>query len=144
MKVTSIVKKAIEETINQKASAKMERLNTIKNKLEEQQDADYKLLKQALRVRYENLVADFVKLPLVKKYTCGIGYRNERYISIEEDLKDNTVSLSFIFSEEYKKVLKDIDKLKNDITTKINEIILALELGGSKKDLDDLLAKVKF
>lgn len=144
MKVTSIVKKAIEDTITKKASAKMERLQTIKIKLEEQQDADYKFLKQALKVRYENLIADFIKLPLVKKYTCGIGYCSKRYITIEEDLKNNSIQLSCIASEDYKKVLRDIEKLKSDINAKINEVILALELGGSKKDLDDLLAKVKF
>lgn len=144
MKVTSIVKKAIEDTITKKASAKMERLQTIKIKLEEQQDADYKLLKQALKVRYENLIADFIKLPLVKKYTCGIGYCSKRYITIKEDLKNNSIQLSCIASEDYKKVLRDIEKLKSDINAKINEVILALELGGSKKDLDDLLAKVKF
>lgn len=144
MKVTSIVKKAIEDAINKKASAKMERLTTSKEKLEEQQNADYEFLKKAFRARYEKLVEDFVKHPLVKKYTCGIGYHNVNYISIEKDLKNNSVPLSCIASEDYKKVLKDIDKLKRDINTKINEIILALELGGSKKDLDGLLAKVKF
>lgn len=144
MKVTSIVKQAIEEAVNNKASAKMENLHEIKEKLEQQQNADYEFLKNAFRARYEKIVEEFAKLPLAQKYTCGIGYRPINYISIEQDLKNNSVALSCIASEDYKKVLKDIEKLRSDINTKVNEIVLALELGGSKKDLDDLLAKVKF
>lgn len=144
MKVTSIVKQAIEEAVNNKASAKMENLHEIKEKLEQQQNADCVILNQAFRARYEKIVEEFAKLPLAKKYTCGIGYRSINYISIEKDLKNRSVELSCIASKDYKKVLKDIEKLRSDINTKVNEIVLALELGGSKKDLDDLLAKVKF
>ena len=62
MKVTSIVKQAIEEAVNNKASAKMENLHKIKEKLEEQQNADYAILKKDFRARYEKIVEEKPKL----------------------------------------------------------------------------------
>ena len=156
MKVTQIVKQAINEKVNELAKPKMEplqeQLNAIHKEQSEYLDDIKKELKKTITVALTNVLTNLVKNhPEITMLRNIYGYGEpDKTLTKPDELADyavkNGLCLGFI---NYKKneeddLMAQINDLNEKINKNINDIILELELGGNKATLDNLLKKVKF
>lgn len=155
MKVTQIIKNAIETRVKEIAEPKKQALREQLDKLHDEQIAYLTSIKTEIRnlfsASYTNIFRSICKKhPEIKLYSTEYNYPKCNYIlntpeQIAESLSKES-SLGFVY---YKKDEEDdLEAQTNDLDEKINktinDIILELELGGNKATLDDLLKKVKF
>ena len=156
MKVTQIIKQAINDKVNELAKSKLEplqeQLDAIHKEQSEHLDDIKKELKKIVTVALTDVFTNLIKNhPEVTMVIRAYGYREpDKTLTKPDELANyvvkNDLCLGFI---NYKKNKEDtlknqISDLKDKINKTINNIILELELGGNKATLDNLLKKVKF
>lgn len=154
MKVTQIVKQAIETRINEIAKPKLEPLVTQKENLNKESNEQLSKIKQELR-KALNVAITNILANTLKKYPELTISKNRYYNNlitltkpseIAKDIVDNEICLGFIHykENEHDSVDKQINDLNEKIKKVINDTILELELGNNKATLEDLLKKIKF
>lgn len=126
MRVTKTIREYIENQVKEKYQ---ERIDAISKEYDEQ--------RKAIDERGMELVEEANKM---LKHFVSENYPNW----IEEGV---SVSLARFYSAYHERMQSEIRKekyvLNNEIKNHVSEIILTLELGGSKKELQDMLDKIK-
>ncbi len=155
MKVTQIVKNAIETRVKEIAEPKKQALCEQLDKLHKEQTEHLTNIKKEIR-DLSNSMFTHALSNAIKKHPevtlCWTEYNysgpNRLFITpskVAEALCES-ISLKFIYYKqaEEDKLMAQINDLNEKINKTINDIILELELGGNKTTLDNLLKKVKF
>lgn len=155
MKVTQIVKQAIQTRVNEIAKPKLEPMQKQLKALIEENSLNLERIKDELKKELNVVVSDALtnmmkKHPEVTLERSIYSYRINRLLTKSDEVAEYMVENDMCFGcINYKKnerdaLQKQINDFKEKIDKTINDIILELELGSSKKDLETLLAKVKF
>jgi len=155
MKVTQIIKNAIDTRVREiaepKKQALREQLDNLHKEQKEHLDSIKEEMKDLLTAMFTHALSNVTKKhPEITLFWSKYNYSGPDTLlttpsEIAEGLSES-VSLGFI---RYKGAEEDaLEAQINDINEKINktinDIILELELGGNKATLDSLLKKVKF
>lgn len=153
MKVTQIIRNAIESAVNAKAQEKIDELNKQQLSQEEIIDA----LRIDLNTLIKRTVITWVTDVLANNYKlvlCNNSYNNYGVkLSLDtlkarltSDYSCNPQSFGFHFStEELQKIKAEITDIKFQAKNTVDSIILDLELGSKNKaEVQNLLDKVKF
>lgn len=151
MKVTKVVKEAINSSIQNKADARIQELEA--QKLLEKEPLE------ALEVDFKTCIYRAIKdwfeqtdktHPRIKYRSYDYGNHNEM-ITLSQALlqiKEHRPRMSNFYIElttpEIENLNKEISAIKQAVGDKTNEIVLALELGDKKQTVQDLLDQVKF
>jgi len=153
MKVTQIVKNAIEARVKEMAEPKRKVIQEQLDKLYEEQGnhlADIKLaVKNSFIASFEQALSNIIKnhpeITLCKKTYYGSNVSLITPSEIAENLSED-ISYSYIKykQDEEDKLMTQISELNDKVSKNVSDIILELELGGNKATLDNLLKKVKF
>ena len=156
MKLTQIIKNAIDTRVKEIAEPNMEPLQEQLDAIHKEQ-AEYlsdikKELKKTVTVALTNVFTNLIKNhPEITMIRSAYGYREpDKTLTKPDELADYVVKNDLCFGFiNYKKNEEDtlksqISDLQGKINKTINDIILELELGGNKTTLDNLLKKVKF
>ena len=125
MKVTKIIREYVEEQVG---------------KIYDNKIVDTWEMEKNLRKKVENIVNEYLQqindniTDFLKKENIEVipRYKQDPFIV-------SLVSLEFPQAEKQDKINS---KLKAEKACKIREILATLELGGTKKDLDEMLAKI--
>lgn len=130
MRVTGIIKEYIEKEVRKRIETKYEEKAKIKQ----------------LR---DNIKNDFITR-LTEELNNQMNKSIDNFLSTHQDYRDNrsytwgnTVTLNYSIISNKKDDIETWEKdMEQEIMTKVKEIIVALELGGTKKDLDELLNNI--
>lgn len=155
MKVTQIIKNAIETRVKEIAEPKKQALREQLDKLHNEQKEYISGVKTEVK---DLFVAAFKhalntitkKHPEITLYRSKYNYLgSDTLLTTPAEITDTlieSISLNFIYYKRNKEdnLTAQINDLDEKINKTINDIILELELGGNKATLDDLLKKVKF
>lgn len=151
MKVTKVVKEAINSSIQNKADARI-------NELKIQKDLEKEPL-EALKIDFKTCIYRAIKdwFEQMDKTHPRVKYRNYDYncnseiVSLPQvldqiakrrpDFKDFYIELT---TPEIENLNKQMAFIQKSVEEKTNEIVLALELGDKKQTIQDLLDQVKF
>lgn len=156
MKVTQIIKNAINDKVNALAKPKLEplqeQLDAIRKDQSEYLNDIKKELEKTVTVALTNVFTNLIKNhPEITMKRTGYGYGAPyKTLTKPDELADYIVRNDLCFGFiNYKKneednLMAQINDLTEKINKAINDIILELELGTNKSTLDDLLKKVKF
>ena len=157
MKVTQIVKQAINDKVNALAKPKLEPLQEQLDAIHKEQSEHLaeikKELKKPITVALTNIFTNLIKNhPEITMVKNEYGYRKpDKTLTKPDELANyvvkNYLCLDFINykkNEEEDTLMNQLSDLQGKINKTINDIILELELGGNKATLDSLLKKVKF
>ena len=156
MKVTQIIKEAIQTRVNELAKPKLEPMEEQLKALVKENSLYLEKIKDELKKELNVVVSSAFKNmlrkhPEVTMERCAYGYRApDRLMTEPDDIAEHMVENDMCFGcinynkNERDALQKQINDFKEKIDKTINDIILELELGSSKKDLETLLAKVKF
>ena len=130
MRVTKTIKEYLEKQIKNKAhsSPKYEALKAASKADEEAFDAAVKAIKEHAEAEVEKLI---------EQYECSSRYSYSRDSRVEIRTGDLETPTGKVFHDY-------IREINNQIDEKVDEIIIALELGGTKEMLEDLLQEVSF
>lgn len=155
MKVTQIIKNAIETRVKEIAEPKKQALYEQLDKLHKEQEEHLVSVKEEVRDLLTAMFTHALSNVTKKHSEITLFWRKYNYSSlnplfttpseIAEGLTES-ISLGFIYykKDEEDNLMAQINDLNKKINKNINDIILELELGGNKATLDDLLKKVKF
>lgn len=153
MKVTQIIRNAIENAVNAKAQEKIDQLTKEQVAPYEvieglQHDLDT-LIKRTVITWVKDVLANNYKLVLCdNRYTnFGVKLPIDTLIArLTSDYTCKTQEFGFHFStEELKKNKQEIEDIKFQAKNTVDSIILDLELGSkNKSEVQNLLDKVKF
>lgn len=151
MKVSKVVKEAINSSIQNKADNKI-------NELKSQQDLEQEPLK-ALEIDFNTCIYRAVIdwFEQVEKTHPRLKFRSTEYRDnfgivtfsrAKEIIRNNRPAFRNMGVEfttpELEKLDKDILAIKKQVKAKTDEIVLALELGDKKQTIQDLLDQVTF
>lgn len=130
MRVTKTIKEYLEKQIRNKAhsSPKYEALKAASKADEDAFDAAVKAIKEHAEAEVEKLI---------EQYECSSRYSNSRAKRVETYTGDLETPAQKAFTDY-------VREINNQIDEKVDEIIIALELGGTKEMLEDLLQEVSF
>lgn len=126
MRVTKLVREYIEREVSKKFNEKDLELKSIQEKHEK---ARLQFEKELKKIR---LKADVDVEKAIKN--CGYIGSREEYVEI------STYGISNPYYSELNKRKNELVKIKRD---KIDEILITLELGGTRNDLDEMLSKIE-
>lgn len=155
MKVTQIIKNAIETRVKEIAEPKKQALCEQLDKLHKEQEEHLVSVKEEVRDLLTAMFTHALSNVTKKHSEITLFWRKYNYSGpnpllttpseIAEGLTES-ISLGFIYykKDEEDNLMAQINDLNKKINKNINDIILELELGGNKSTLDDLLKKVKF
>ena len=151
MKVSKVVKEAINSSIQNKADNKI-------NELKSQQDLEQEPLK-ALEIDFNTCIYRAVIdwFEQVEKTHPRLKFRSTEYRDnfgivtfsrAKEIIRNNRPAFRSMGVEfttpEIEKLDKDILAIKKQVKAKTDEIVLTLELGDKKQTIQDLLDQVSF
>lgn len=151
MKVSKVVKEAINSSIQNKADNKI-------NEIKSQQDLEQEPLK-ALEIDFNTCIYRAVIdwFEQVEKTHPRLKFRSTEYRDnfgivtfsrAKEIIRNNRPAFRNMGVEfttpELEKLDKDILAIKKQVKAKTDEIVLALELGDKKQTIQDLLDQVTF
>lgn len=130
MRVTKTIKEYLEKQVKNKAhsSPKYEALRAISKADEEAFDAAVKAIKEHAEAEVEKLI---------EQYECSPRYSSSRAKRVEIYTGDLETPTGKAYSNYIREINSQIDE-------KVDEIVIALELGGTKEMLEDLLQEVSF
>ena len=148
MRVSKLIKDSIQAKVQAKAETKLTQLKDL-----EKQQRDEAIDKvKALDATIENIIVTRIE-PIIQSFIdCNPGIVFEHcYCSTDSSANSMAHNcykeLSCNYHIRVTKACASADTyadLKKKVTEATNDIILALELGGSKKDLLDLLNNINF
>ena len=127
MRVTKLIREYVEETIN-----------GIYEPLIKNCDGDYYEKKKEVEKILEKLADEFDVA--AKKIIKENGFSIDSWDDREKTIITYTCNFG---SKEYMPILEKGRKLRNEKKQKVQEILLTLELGGTKAELDEMLKKIK-
>lgn len=130
MRVTSIMKDYIREEVTKRIAPKYEE----KSKIKKSRD---------------NIKHDFITR-LTEELNNQMNKSIDNFLLTHQDYEDNrshtwgnTVTLNYSIISNKKDDIENWRKdMEQEITAKVKEIVVTLELGGTKKDLDELLNNI--
>lgn len=130
MRLTSIMKDYIREEVAKRIAPKYEEMKRLqeyrRNRLEEFFEKTQEKLNKELQQDIDEFLQD-----------------NPIYIDAREDVWNNKIYVSHNLITTPTDNISNWQKdMKSEIATKVKEIFVTLELGGTKKDLDELLKKI--
>ena len=126
MRVTKLVREYIEREVSKKFNEKDLEL---KQTQESYEKARLQFEKELEKIRTK---ADAEVEKAIK--SCGYVGSREEYVEI------STYSITNPYYNELHQRKNKLAKIKKD---KVNEILITLELGGTRSDLDDMLSKIE-
>lgn len=130
MRVTKLIREYVESSVREIYAPKIDACG-----------ADYKKKMDEVDKILEKMVDEFNAA--AKKVIKENGFS----VDIEYGTKDKEVAIVFYRSrfgnKEYEAVAKELDALVCERNEKIKEILLTLELGGTKAELDEMLKKIR-
>ena len=126
MRVTKLVREYIEREVSKKFNEKDLELKQIQEKYEKSRLQFEKELKK-IRTKADLEVEKAIK-------NCGYIGSREKYVEI------STYSVQNPYYDELQRRKNELVKIKRD---KIDEILITLELGGTRSDLDAMLSKIE-
>lgn len=130
MRVTGIMKEYIREEVKKRIETKYEE-------------------KAKIKKSRDNIKDDFIT-KLTEELNNQMNKSIDNFLSTHQDYEDNrshtwgnTVTLNYSIISNKKDDIENWHKdMEQEITAKVKEIIVTLELGGTKKDLDELLNNI--
>lgn len=130
MRVTSIMKDYIREEVTKRIAPKYEEMKKLqeyrRNKLEDFFEKTQEKLNKELHQDIDEFLQD-----------------NPIYIDARENNWNNKIYVSCSLITTPTDNISNWQKdMKSEIATKVKEIVVTLELGGTKKDLDELLNNI--
>lgn len=130
MRVTSIMKDYIREEVTKRIAPKYEEMKKLqeyrRNKLEDFFEKTQEKLNKELHQDIDEFLQD-----------------NPIYIDARENNWNNKIYVSCSLITTPTDNISNWQKdMKSEIATKVKEIVVTLELGGTKKDLDELLKNI--
>ena len=136
MRVTKVIREYIEEKVKEKMPLPEKPQDSLNEELDQIREEILKMAKAKF--------VEFAKKHKGKFYFNWSGFGSEEY---EEQLKyiDRSLEVRGCSSihtkedDEYQKTKKEIEKKRQET---IKDIIVTLELGGTKAELEEMLAKV--
>lgn len=127
MRVTKLIREYVEETIN-----------GIYEPLIKNCDGDYYEKKKEVEKILEKLADEFDVA--AKKIIKENGFSIDSWDDREKTIITYTCNFG---NKEYMPILEKRRKLRDEKKQKAQEILLTLELGGTKAELDEMLKKIK-
>ena len=155
MKVTQIIKNAIDTRVREIAEPKKQALREQLDKLHNEQKEYLSGVKTEVKdlsvTMFTHALSNITKKhPEITLYWSKYNYSGPNtLLTTPAEIADaliKSISLDFIYykKDEEDNLTAQINDINEKINKNINDIILELELGGNKSTLDDLLKKVKF
>ena len=126
MRVTKLVREYIEREVSKKFNEKDLELKQIQESYEKARLQFEKELKK-IRTKADAEVEKAIK-------SCGYVGSREKYVEI------STYSITNPYYNELQQRKNELVKIKKD---KVDEILITLELGGTRSELDDMLSKIE-
>ena len=126
MRVTKLVREYIEREVSRKFNEKDLELKQIQESYEKARLQFEKELKK-IRTKADVEVEKAIK-------SCGYVGSREKYVEI------STYGITNPYYNELQQRKNELVKIKKD---KVDEILITLELGGTRSDLDDMLSKIE-
>lgn len=130
MRVTGIMKEYITEEVRKRIEPKYEDKKQAKKTRDDIRDNFIDTLNDILNKQLNDAIDEFLA-------------KNKEYIDNRSHTWGNTVSLNYslvgIEKDDIENWRKDMEK---EVLEKVKEIVVTLELGGTKKDLDELLNNI--
>lgn len=127
MRVTRLIREYVEETIN-----------GIYEPLIKNCDGDYYEKKKEVETILEKLADEFDTA--AKKIIKENGFSIDSWDDREKTIITYTCNFG---NKEYMPILEKRRKLRDEKKQKIQDILVNLELGGTKAELDEMLKKIK-
>lgn len=127
MRVTKLIREYVEETVN-----------GIYEPLIKNCDGDYYEKKKEVEKILEKLADEFDVA--AKKIIKENGFSIDSWDDREKTIITYTCNFG---NKEYMPILEKRRKLRDEKKQKAQEILLTLELGGTKAELDEMLKKIK-
>lgn len=130
MRVTGIMKEYITEEVRKRIEPKYEDKKQAKKARNDIRDNFINTLNDILNKQKDEAIEEFLA-------------KNKRYIDNRSHIWNHTIALNYsiigIETDDIENWRKDMEK---EIAEKVKEIVVTLELGGTKKDLDELLNNI--
>ena len=127
MRVTKIIKEYVEETVN-----------GIYNPIIENCSKDYSIKKNEVEDILEKMVDEFNVA--AKKVITEHGFTIDSWNGEEKHIIGYTCNFG---REEYKSITDKRNELRDEKRRKIQDILVNLELGGTKAELDEMLKNIR-
>lgn len=127
MRVTKIIREYVEETVN-----------GIYEPLIKNCDGDYYEKKKEVEEILEKLADEFDAA--AKKIIKENGFSIDSWDDREKTIITYTCNFG---NKEYRPILEKRRKLRDEKKQKVQDILVNLELGGTKAELDEMLKKIK-
>ena len=127
MRVTKIIKEYVEETVN-----------GIYNPIIENCSKDYSKKKNEVEEILEKMVDEFNAA--AKKVIKEHGFTIDLWCGKEKHIISYTCNFG---DKEYKSVADKRNELRDEKRRKIQDILVNLELGGTKAELDEMLKNIR-
>lgn len=127
MRVTKIIREYVEETVN-----------GIYNPIIENCSKDYSIKKNEVEDILENMVDEFNAA--AKKVITEHGFTIDSWNGEEKHIIGYTCNFG---REEYKSITDKRNELRDEKRRKIQDILVNLELGGTKAELDEMLKNIR-
>jgi hypothetical protein len=135
MRVTKLIKDYVEKTVKEKMPTPEKPVNTLQE--------EYNALIDSLEAYCRNSVKDFLRKHGGEFYFSYSGFGADE---IEKQIAyaDRKISLYYpnvktLAEEDYEKLCKEMIKKRN---ATINEILVSLELGANRAELEEMLSKI--
>lgn len=127
MRVTKLIREYVEETVN-----------GIYEPLIKNCDGDYYEKKKEVEEILEKLADEFDAA--AKKIIKENGFSIDSWDDREKTIITYTCNFG---NKEYRPILEKRRKLRDEKKQKVQDILVNLELGGTKAELDEMLKKIK-
>lgn len=130
MRVTSIMKEYITEEVKKRIEPKYEDKKQARKKRNNIKEDFLNTLSCKVNNYVNNAINEFLE-------------KNKEYVDKRSNDWFNKISLSYSMLGSPKDDIENWSRdMENEIKEKVKEIIVTLELGGTKKDLDELLNNI--
>lgn len=128
MRVTKLIREYVEDSVREMYAPKINNCG-----------ADYREKDNEVQKRIEELLKETELRAKQIVTECGL--------TVDKGYDDTELNLFTYYhrfgTEESRKVSEEIGKIAAERNEKIKEILLTLELGGTKAELDEMLKKIK-
>lgn len=138
MRVTKVIREYIEEKVAERLPFP-EKPNCVE--LDKFSDFQDKLIEETVGKYTTYITENFDKIRVDARWVCGDKVND--IVAVRECVKDRITKPNLsIFSVARKEYDKECDRIRTERIKAIKEITVSLELGGTRAELEAMLAKV--